>query len=176
MATGITYFVTNYDVTYEVDGEPIDGRTNYSLRNGIVSVISVERTGTNVSYQLHQFLESYGQPTEVLLKTYTNSPEARLPFRLLSAYPDRGILAYYEYSASRVDDKMLGCPDATGPELWLWTPAKRQLPRSAIEPPDTNNPLRALDEVTDMDIEGFYQTFKDPNTAACIETPTEYWP
>jgi hypothetical protein len=173
---GVTFFEAHYEVTYPISGDTFGGRNSYTVRDGVIVFIHVGRSEAQLIFPLRQLLDSYGRPTEVLLKTYTNAPEAYLPFRIAVSYPEQGILAYYEYPALEVGDKMQGCPDATGPELWLWAPAKKTVPRSVIEPPDTNNPLRALDEVTDIDIEDFYQTFKAPNAKGCIETPARYWP
>ncbi len=33
-----------------------------------------------------------------------------------------------------------------------------------------------LAQATEMDIETFYQTFKNPNNTECLETPAELWP
>ena len=36
--------------------------------------------------------------------------------------------------------------------------------------------FKPVDEVTSMTIEEFYQTFKDPENTACLETAMEIWP
>jgi hypothetical protein len=34
---------------------------------------------------------------------------------------------------------------------------------------------RPLEEVAEMTVETFYQTYLDPDTETCIETPVELW-
>jgi len=172
---GVTYHTTNYSVFYEVLGEPERDETNYSLKNEIIDVIQVGSGGTVLSYQLHLVLAAYGMPTEILLKTYTNSPENYLPFRLVLFYPQQGILAYYEYEAHKIGDQMRSCPQPLGPRLWLWSPEQETIQIADVDPPDTNQPLRPLEEVTEMDLQTFYQTFKNPNSGVCLETPVELW-
>lgn len=175
---GVTYLATGYSAYYKIPGEPFDGATIYSLRNGLIDNIWVTPArGTDRSYQLHQMLIDYGEPTEVWLQTTLNVPVSPLPFRVFLYYPQKGILAYYEYKVTRkVGDQLWGCPEPIGPQLWLWSP-ERPLTIDDIQPigPDARQ-LQPLEDATGMDIATFYQTFKESNTSSCLITPVEFWP
>ncbi len=180
---GVIYLTTNYSVAFKGAGKLVAGQI-YELRNGVVSGITVGTGGTQLSYQLHQMLTTYGSPTAVFLRTSLNIPYApgsSLPFRVVLFYPQQGILAYYEYGLKVVGDQILGCPEVIGPELYLWSPEQRTLLLEDIDflvlGPDTGvHGLRSLEEATDLDIETFYEIFKNPDNKVCIETPVEFWP
>ena len=175
---GVTYLSTNYTANYKVAGEPFDGGTVYSLRNGFIDGIWVTPArGTDRSYQLHELLANYGEPTEVLLETSINVPVSPLPFRVVLFYPQQGILAYDEYKVTKkVGNQLWGCPEPIGPQLWLWSP-ERSLTITDIQPIGSDAPqLRRLEDATGMDIKSFYETFNVPNISNCLITPVEFWP
>jgi hypothetical protein len=175
---GITYQTTNYTVAYEIVGEPRGGGAGFGVKNGIVDLIYVGPNSTIRSYQLHQLLTNYGKPNDIFVETFSNLPDGYLPFRLALFYSEQRILAEFEYEAQRADDMLKGCPQPIGPQLSLWGANKvltEEDIQRQISGPDTDPPL-SLEEVTDMSIETFYQTFKNPAYEACIETPVELWP
>ncbi len=63
--------------------------------------------------------------------------------------------------------------------VWTWSDeynatAERNLPRY-LNPPDENVHFRPLEDVTEMSIAEFTQTFSDPDTEVCLETPESIW-
>jgi hypothetical protein len=175
---GVTYQTTNYSVTYDIAGVPSGGGALFSIKNGIISSIYVGPASTVQSFKLHQLLTDFGKPEKVLLKTYPNTPELYLPFRLVLFYANHRILAFYEYEAHKEGDLLQGCPLSVGPELWLWSTNEVWTEKDAEEivlGPDSPNPLRPLEEVTDMSIDDFFQAFKNPESKTCIETPMDLW-
>jgi len=174
---GTTYDVTDYSVIY--DNNEIVVSVGLFIRDDIVNTIYAGSDITTSNYQVDQLLSEYGKPDKVLIKTYTNTPGLGLPFRLVLFYKDYKILAFYEFEAQIEGNYLRGCPQRTNPWLRLgqadkkWTDEAIDL---AISGPDSPNPLRPLEEVTNMSIDDFYETFKNPESKSCIVTPMEYWP
>ena len=71
------------------------------------------------------------------------------------------------------------CPSGTNNFMYLWSPALELTFDEALQMFfDTKNlpyPLR-LQDTTDMSLEEFFQTYSDPNTMTCLETPVNLWP
>ena len=40
----------------------------------------------------------------------------------------------------------------------------------------SEDPSRPLEEATGMDVETFYETFRNVDSNVCLESPTEMWP
>lgn len=176
---GDTYQTTNYSVTYDIAGVPLGGGALFSIKNGMISSIYVGPASTVQSWKLHQLLTDFGEPEKILLKTYPNTPELYLPFRLVLFYANHRILAFYEYEAQQEGDLLQGCPLPVGPELWLWGPNEVWTEKDIeeiVSGPDSPNPLRSLEEVTDISIDDFFQAFKNPESNSCIYTPVDFWP
>jgi hypothetical protein len=175
---GMTYEVTNYSVTYRIKDVSEGGGVSFSTRNGIISTIYVGTNSTLQSYQLYQLLSEYGIPEKVLINTYNNSPSDFLPFSLALFYSNYRILASFEFEAKKEGKYLRGCPQTIGPFLQLWRPDRIWTVQDielAVSGPDSTNPLRPLGEVTNMSIDDFYETFKNPENKSCIETPADFW-
>ncbi len=174
---------TNYSMYYTIPGQPTDGRTLYDVRDGVIVFISVDSTGNEISYQLHRLLSSYGQPQSVYILTYPNVPFDILPFRILVHYPDQGIYAIYEYPAENDGTTISSCPNSSGPSLYLDSPnqpyEKYLTPfedsAKRLMGVNEGDPLVNLQTATQMDVETFYETFKDPKTDMCLKTPANLW-
>ena len=148
---------------------------NYDVANDIIQLIRPD-TGNARSYSLSQLLTALGQPTEVLVRTYSKPREGELPFFLVLFYPTQGIMAMYVDNADKLVNEIHGCFES-GALLWLWSPDVRKWTVEELAPlgiEDTNT-LRPLEEVTGMDLDTFYKTFESSNTSTCVDTPAKYW-
>lgn len=167
----VHYELTSYGVGYSLGSGVDTGLTNYDITNEIVDLIWVLPRGTELSYQLHHILITYGQPESVLFEADTDYSL----FHLLLYYPNKGITALYEGKFDRLDETYRVCPQGIGPELWLWSPGKVfTLVDNQFIGPDIVRLMRPISEVTDLDLETFYRTYQSPETP-CFETPRSIW-
>jgi uncharacterized cupin superfamily protein len=155
----------------------------YSVKNGIVDSISIFNFNLAPNYYLPKFLETYGEPSEIWIRTDRQSEMGLHPFLVDLFYQDKGILIEYStgHPLNEVGGKLQNCrlTEMDSPFIYLWSPeeqisfdeAKRKFldTRWLPEP----KPLLAA---TGMDIKTFYETFKNPSTDACLETPKNLWP
>ena len=96
----------------------------------------------------------------------------------------KGILV--EYSTleppKEADGKLQNCliGKMDSPFIYLWSPEKQPLSfdeakRMFLDIKSLPEPKPLL-EATGMDVETFYQTFKNSNTDTCLETDKSLWP
>lgn len=173
------YDATNYLVRYDIQ-QYGEGRTLYNLLDNTIESILVYPPGTNLKYQIHDLLNRYGKPQEVTIHTYSHIPFDHLPFRLFLYYPAQGIFAYYDYEAKVEDDFLVGCMPPIGPELFLWNP-ERNLSIKDIEyfmvgVEHQKQSPKSISDVTDINIDDFYDQFKTPERSRCIKTLKDFWP
>lgn len=133
-------------------------------------------------FMLSQLLATYGQPEEVLIRTFGSAPNGGwVPFHLLLFYPHRGILVDYQGPNERKGENLRWCPQKTNVSLWLWSPEDKWTLEdiARLGPNLSLDELKAyhpLEEATDMSLEAFYKTFKGANNRLCLETPADMWP
>jgi len=160
---------------------PTPLRQTYIIRNGRIETIEVQ-LGYVSRYGLSYFLSTYGQPAEIWLRTYRYAREDDLPFDLVLFYPEQGILARFYSQATSIANNIEGCPQQRpAAVVALWSSERRlTFSEATSQTIDIRNeiwwPYRLLQEATGMDIETFYQTFKNSNNAICLETPADLWP
>ena len=173
---GVSYSITNYSVEYEYEGDLTGGQSLYGLKNGIISGIEVGPPSTYRSYQLHQLMSTYGKPEEVFLVVATSTAYGGTPFNLIIAFPSKGIMAMYSDEAKEKGNKFEVCPQDIGPKLWLWSP-EEILTLDDLEPlgPGDTFLLKPIDVIPDMDLEAFYDTYKDPGSSFCLDVMAELW-
>lgn len=131
-------------------------------------------------YMLPQMLTNYGQPSEVFLETFTGAPDGgRPPFSLLLFYPEKGILVRYFGLVEKREKILRVCLSQADVSLWLWSPEHSmtldRLANLGNEPVGDMSWFRPLEEVTNMSVEQFYQSFVRSNNTKCLETPVDMW-
>ncbi len=186
-----------YEVSFKIPKHEITIDQAYVVRDEIIDTIwvsmSMVRNNEAVfgdplfaddlqPYMLPRFLEFYGQPDKVLVKTFSSAPEGGwVPFRLMLFYPRQGVLVIYQGPNERVDQKIRWCPSKTNIALWLWSP-ERELALEDVAGMGPNltaeelSTYLSIEEATSMDIEAFYESFKDTGAQACLETQVNLWP
>lgn len=157
----------------------------YSIdRNGVVEFINIYNFNLAPNYYLPKFLETYGQPTEVWVRTYRQYEMGLHPFQIGLFYQDKGILIEYStgHPLNEVDGKLQNCrlADMDSPFIYLWSPEKQNLSFDEAKQKFLElkwSPVpRPLLEATGMDVKTFYETFKNPETKVCLETDKNLWP
>jgi hypothetical protein len=130
-------------------------------------------------YSLSNILEKYGRPSTVLINTPGGPSHDGSwgPFNILLIFPDLGILANYETRVRASGMNVLGCPVNAHIQLYLYPSGNGSSFMESIAPSwhDRLPSYEPLEKVTDMSIDQFYQTFRQPSDK-CLVTPLKYWP
>jgi hypothetical protein len=153
----------------------------YSIKNGIVNRIEAYNFDWATSLDFVSFLNSYGAPDEVFIRTYQNDLNESRPYLIDLFYTKLGILM--EYSGGRainVGKKIRNCFDnVDSPFIYLWSPDDKMTSSEAISAfLDTTNlpyPIPLYD-ATGMSVDSFYKKFRNPDKNNCLETPLALWP
>ena len=153
---------------------------SYRIDNGKITIIQPEIPRNMSQTIISEVLRIYGQPSEVWLDTYGYSLGEVNPFRLVLFYPDKGILVRYFDDADFQNEQVVGCFSGHTGAIVLWDP---ELNLTFAEALNGTRALgtygeqyyKPLEDATEMSVETLYQTYLDPDTGTCIETPTELW-
>jgi hypothetical protein len=159
-------------------------------KNGIVNLFGVTGSALNWSppqhfaqdwsrYALHEALGRYGIPSKVLVHYW----DFGWRYDITLVYEDKGFLIRYSgpIGGGEFDftsDKPLNiCPTQNKPfeiTIWMTQPASKALAnfeygRWDLSP--SHSPMPALEEVSGMTVQDFYQTFLNPNATTCLTVP-----
>jgi len=163
-----------YVVYIKIPGKDLEVPSGYVITDGIVNTINVSPNGTEIGYQLHQILDRYGTPEEVLFWGLSETSEGFPWFFLILLYPDRGTLAIYEGKADITENQLRVCPQGIGPKLSLWSPTNITLSemKQSFWDAKSRGQLKHLEEVTGMNLGSFHDLMKNPGSCfiSSIET------
>jgi hypothetical protein len=158
-------------------------------QNGIVILFGVTGTALNWSppqhftqdwnrYALHEALARYGVPSKVLVHYWNFGWR----YDITLVYEDKGFLIRYSGPINDAGDEtstkpMVICPVQNKPTeitIWMTKPAgdvlaKFQYGRWDLSP--SHSPMPSLEEVTNMSVQTFYETFLNPNATTCLTVP-----
>lgn len=155
----------------------------YGVKDGVVDYIRAYNFDLAPNYYLHNLLESYGQPDEVMIRTFSKEERGIQHFIVDIFYGELGILVEYSTGdpMKEVGENLQNCliKEMDSPFLHLWSPETQNLSfQDAKKFIDTTNlpEPKPLLEVTGIDVKTFYETFKNPETDVCLETPKNLWP
>jgi len=156
----------------------------FGQRNGVVQSIQVTSEvlrGTTSErfaqdwhrYSLDQVLTRYGLPSQVYIQ-FVPPIERDAPayYQLWLVYDHLGFYTVYTGPVAYEPPIMKAClrfKEVWSIMLYLQSP---RLGEPVLESPD----LHPLEEATGMDVQTFYETFRQAGTAACLESPAEVWP
>ena len=175
------YAIAKVDSPIEVD---YIGSLTYSFQvlDGIVE--SIEFYNWPELYSWHSLpnvLNEYGPPDDVALYTEGEQMNGSRIAMLILFYKDQRIMIDYVSfrELKAVGDKVLFCPEDGYSFMYLWSNKSNYSFDEALSifiKPSTSVSPRPLLEVSDMDIQSFYQLFQISSSNACIETNLEAWP
>lgn len=137
-------------------------------------------------YMLPQILTTYGHPSKVLIKPFQDeqghAPREWLPFSLVVIYEEQGFLVQYISPRQVIGNDFAGCPWMAQITFTTWQLGHEVslveiLPRISGAGINELNVdyFKSIDEATSMTLDEFYETFKNPENTACLETPTDLW-
>jgi len=155
----------------------------YGVKNGVVDYIRVYNIDLAPNYYLVNLLETYGEPNEVWIRTFSKEDMGIQLFMVDVFYQNLGILIEYSTGnpLSEVGNNLQNCmiKEMDSPFIHLWSPEDQNLSfqeaKKFINTTTLPNPKPLL-EATGMDVKTFYETFKNPETDVCLETPKNLWP
>lgn len=174
----------SYDVSFYLPGAIQDRFTIvYNTRQKIIQSIDVY-LGNTPYYSLSSVLTTYGRPDEVWVAGQRPiSPDERyLSMKLALLYVQRRFAIYYTFDEHVEDQSVFSCfkqDQVSGKMMWIWSSRQNITSFSqAREELDlrVGGYFLTLAEVSDLSLEQFHQTFKDPGYTACLETPARLWP
>jgi hypothetical protein len=175
---GAIHTRNTYYFGYPIPHESRGGGANISVIDGTISIIFVNPQSTKYLFTLQQLLNDYGKPDRVYIRTFSNAPSSAIPFYLVVFYQNQRILAKYEVNVIRQLDILQGCFNQTGPQLWVWS-EKELVTENRIQDwtmgTAPSSSLKSVEEVTHMNIDEFYNIFKQGGNKKCIETPASFW-
>ena len=152
-------------------------RHTFIIKDGIIVEIKLESPwGDRKINTISEILTAHGRPTEIWVDTwgYTFGNDY-YPFRVVLFYSHQGILVKFFDEAELTNDYLIGCPQNHSGKLILWSLELGLTFSEALGRQQGPQYYKPLEEVTEMDVETFYQTYLDPNTETCITTPAELW-
>lgn len=167
----------------------------YEVEDGIVQSFG-GRTSLTSIFSPASILQTYGAPAEVYLVAGSEFPlSGAIPFYVTLFYPQHKFWLLYGTNAVEEDGHYRGCffdhnsPPPEGidpshaefsaaPHLAVWS---HEDIRNLSDGPKVALTFigyeghATLAEMTDLDVITFYETFSDPDTPLCLETPVELW-
>jgi len=156
---------------------------SYYIKNGVVNYISVFNSDLAPNYNLNNLLTVYGQPSEIWMRTNAKAEMGIQNYTVDLFYQNKGILIEYSTGnpLQEIERKLQNCmiKDMATPFIHLWSPEAENLSfQDAKKFIDTTNlpEPKPLLEAAGMDTKTFYETFKNPATDVCLETPKDLWP
>lgn len=188
--------LTNYTIYYDIPQHGSQINQDYYTVNGdTIDVIAIRAVppvrDDKLVYGDAQFAEDlkpymvspmlsvYGQPSQVFLRTFSDTPTGWLPFNLLLFYPEQGMLVSYYGPVEKDKESLRACLEQTDVRLWLWSPAQtmslERVANMGGSPIGDMSGFRSLEEATGMSVDKFYETFKKGDIKACFETPVDMW-
>jgi hypothetical protein len=126
-------------------------------------------------YSLDQVLTRYGIPTQIWLGIGPVVEQgAKLGYVLTVVYNEGGFSVSYGGTAISDQLKDQVCPVFDEVDHII---LRLQSPQSddSIFRPDPDAYIRPLEEATKMSVEQFHQSFVQPNSKTCLETPADMW-
>ncbi len=179
-AEGEKHYTTNYGIYYPVSDKEELEHFYIDIQDELVIGIGPYPPSTEHNFKLDQILTLVGKPNQIYVSAQPDSPIGHLlPAIILLDYSDIGIWASYEYPLEKSGDTLKICPKPVGPQLELWDPEMEHSRRISIEEyvsMVTGFSPKILENVSNMSIESFYQTFQDLNRSICLDTPISFWP
>lgn len=164
------------------------GKVAYFTVGGQISIAKDERRIYNDpvyvemwrDYFLPDILTKYGKPSEIFLDTtrLSGDPSNVFPFVIWVIYPDQGFLIRYEGDNTKVGDNIRICPLQSGIDIISWrteTSTYERFIKGDMAMGTSLGP-QPLEEMTDFDVESFYERFKDAQFETCFDTPASLWP
>jgi hypothetical protein len=181
MLNGNLRHLASHNVTFQIPGEERMWGALLIEQDGIVVYIGVDSiTAKRGGFVLSKLLSDYGKPDQIYIRTTMNVPGSELPFRLVLYYRELNIMIDYQLVGRKIGESICVAPKYEGPVIHLWGADSRYevagegFPGWALFSSE-KEPLQ-IEQVTDFNVESFYQTFKDPKSSDRLCSLINKWP
>jgi hypothetical protein len=174
--------IAHYELAFFLPGALNDEfLVNLTVENGVIETIILWEPP---SYSLPSILAAYGAPDEVWIaaRRPIMPDEPYLAMELILLYSRLGFTVLYDEEEFVEGDYVYACYQALEyphyPSLYIWSPGREigTLTEVEAEIYPIGLYVLPLKDATGLDIEAFYETFKDPNNTTCLETLAKLWP
>ncbi len=144
----------------------------FNIQGDVVQIMSIGKEATQYSFLLHQLLADYGKPDAILFGNHGAGYQYQNHTLALIYYEQR-ILAAFLLQVDTAIQPLETCI-AVSPVLLVWSDSLMWTEEQALAniPTYSNmqeRPLPSLEETTDMDVQTFYELFKNPDIEPCLE-------
>ena len=149
----------------------------------VISFIEVSDFDSQ-AYHLAVFLEKNGKPDEIVLRTYKSfyqNNSTVVPFLLYMYYSQPKMLVAYGYSNGQINGNWItGCIDGS-PSVQIWALDRPHNLDEAMQIMGWYDPYLFYLNISDatlgeLDVDEFYETFKNNSVKPCFRTPLNLWP
>lgn len=168
--------LTQYQVVFHFDQEASIVHSIQVLSEPMVD----PRTSTFAQdwhrYSLDQVLTRYGLPSQIRLLLVPPIERGAPPYYGLTLiYNDRGFSIHYKGPAMYEPPTIGMCPRFDEVNFLVLNLQSPQQDEPVLEPSEESASL-PLEEAVGMDIETFYEIFREPGASQCLESTVEMWP
>ncbi len=138
-------------------------------------------------YTLAAMLTKYGKPDQIFIRSFSDLAGEFNPTQILLYYPEQGIVAQY-FSRNELEqnnETILNrtCPPKSHISLRLFNPDSHMSLDQLLSIDDSFSRYREISEATHMDLETFFQTYRQYDEknlkSSCptyLKTPWNLWP
>jgi hypothetical protein len=147
---------------------------NLTFEYGLVRSVHLYPALTK-PYRINRLFTEYGKPEDVRIEVLPLTADLTTWFNLVVLYPRQGFFAVFSANGTVINSTIHTCPGNVSPDLYLFASNTYSLDQmnkilSDVRPQMEFEPL---DTVADMDINQFYELFRD-RSAACMATKFKF--
>ena len=178
-----------HDVATEINPAENGKVTRILVSAGAYQDINGPRDYSNPEFQqlwqrylVPGIFTTHGPPEKIFLDTtrIVADTAGPYPFVLWIVYPQEGFLIRYQGVNSKIGDAIRICPMRSSLAIKIWDTEESSYEEfikndGALGGPFSLGP-QDIEEVTDFDVQSFYEVFKNGDIDTCFETPASIWP
>lgn len=185
----IDYFYTDDNKIEQINLSSGSWQLSGQNANKSSAIVYDDKTYSELTdfYSLNSILNIHGIPQQILILPFPDdpghpSPPAHYPFSFVLYYSDKGFLVEYSSSRDEQDGYYIGCPTESHTKVSVWNSDSFATIENVVKyfsniygiNAATIKDYRLIEDVTSLDPNAFYETFK-AQTNECVKTPKTLW-
>ncbi|MGB8984152.1 MAG: hypothetical protein WCC12_19960 [Anaerolineales bacterium] len=168
-----------YSVSYKIPDSRIGRGASIDVLDDVVSIVYVGSESTGEIFTIPHLLSEYGEPANIFIKTYSDTPTGILPFYIVLFYPDYQFTAIFEFEGNKAGETISVCYSLTTPRLYAWSRDESKYVNNYRLNDwvlgSNNTGLKGIEEASSLNTGTFYQRFINATSNTCFETPSSSW-